>query len=176
MIAGAVLGMLAALGASAPAAAQEKQPDLISFGVGMFDVQKNEPRDKAADFRVEYRFGTSLFPAIEDYVAIRPFVGGEATSDGGLYGLGGLMFDIPLGPLTLTPNFGVGLHHDGGGKELGSVIEFRSSAELSYRFENQSRLGVSFGHISNAGITTLNPGAEIFTVYYHLPSSWLFGY
>jgi len=173
----AILGFgLAAALAAAPAHAQEQQPDLLAIGAGYFDVNKNDPRDEAGDFRLEYRFGTSLVPGIDDYVSVRPWVGGEVTTDGGLYGVGGLLFDIPIGSFNFTPSFGAGLHHDGGGKELGSVIEFRSTAELSYTFENDSRISVAYGHISNAGITEHNPGTEIFTIYYQLPSSWLFGW
>lgn len=151
-------------------------PDLVSFGIGYFDVLKNEPRNRAADFRLEYRFGDSLWSDVRDWVNIRPWVGAEITSDGGVYGVGGILFDIPLGSFTFTPSFGAGLHYDGDGKQLGSFWEFRSTAELSYRFENDSRLALAFGHISNAGLTKDNPGSEILTLYYHVPANWIFGW
>lgn len=150
--------------------------DHVSFGIGYFDALKNEPRDRAADFRLEYRFGDALWSDVKDWVNIRPWVGTEVTSDGGVYGAGGLLFDISIGDFTLTPGFGAGMHHDGGGKQLGSFWEFRSSAELSYRFQNDSRIALAFGHISNGGLTDQNPGTEVVTIYYHLPSSWLFGW
>ncbi|HID90986.1 TPA: hypothetical protein EYP44_03395, partial [Candidatus Bathyarchaeota archaeon] len=38
------------------------------------------------------------------------------------------------------------------GKDLGGALEFRSGIEASYAFENDSRLGVAFNHISNASL------------------------
>ncbi len=169
---------LAQQATTAPATTEASggDPDLVSFGVGYFDVLKNEPRNRAADFRLEYRWGETLWSDVKDWVSIRPWVGTEITSDGGVYGAGGILFDIPLGSLTFTPSFGAGLHYDGDGKQLGSFWEFRSQAELSYRFENDSRIGIAFGHISNAGLSKDNPGSEILTLYYHVPSHWLFGW
>lgn len=171
----ALLGLVGLALLSGTALAEERaQPDLFSLGAGKFDVDDNHPRNEAADFRLEYRFGSALLEA-GDWLTVRPWVGAEVTSDGGVYGGGGLLMDIPIGPLNLTPSFGAGLHYDGNGKQLGSALEFRSQAELSYRFENDSRLGIAYGHISNGGITEANPGSEILTVYWHFPSSWLFG-
>ncbi len=162
----------------APATAQAT-PDQISFGVGRFDVLENNPRDPAWDLRLEYRWGVNLLKATDPWLAVRPFAGLEVTTDGALYGLGGLVFDIPLGKrIVFSPNFAVGLFDDGNGargKKMGSLIEFRSTAELAYRFDNDARIGLAFGHISNAGITKHNPGSEIATVYYHMPISDLFG-
>jgi hypothetical protein len=71
--------------------------------------------------------------------------------------------------LVLTPSFGAGLYADGGGKELGHAVEFRSQIEIAYRFDNRARLGLAFSHISNASIGDKNPGVEVLNVYYSLP-------
>lgn len=158
------------------AADPDYDPDLVSLGIGHFDVLMNDPRNEAGDFRLEYRSGTGLVPFVESIVKIKPWAGLEATDDGGVYGVGGFLFDVPIGDsLAFVPNVGVGLFHDGGGKNMGSTIEFRSTLELDYKFEDKSRMGFAFGHISNAGITHTNPGAEILTVYYHMPLSRLVG-
>jgi hypothetical protein len=49
------------------------------------------------------------------------------------------------------------------------VFQFRSSIALSYEFAHKARLGLSFAHISNAGIYDDNPGAEEIYVFYSLP-------
>lgn len=175
-VAGPTAGQMAQASPTVMPRGAASDPDLVSFGAGYFDVLKNEPRNRAADFRLEYRFGESLLSDIEQYVSIRPWVGAEITSDGGVYGAGGLLFDFEVGSFNFTPSFGAGLHYDGDGKQLGSFWEFRSQAELSYRFDNDSRIGIAFGHISNAGLSKDNPGSEILTLYYHVPSSWLFGW
>jgi lipid A 3-O-deacylase len=127
------------------------------------------------DFRLEYRFGTSLISWTEPYVKIRPFVGLEATSDLGIYGLGGILFDIPLGPVMLTPSFGAGLYGRGDGRDLGSVVEFRSQLELGYRFENEMRVSLAYSHISNANLSDTNPGVDIISAYLHVPVDMIIG-
>ena len=78
------------------------------------------------------------------------------------YFAAGLLFDWKLSKhLRLTPSFGVGLYSDNQGMELGSALEFRSGIELGYVFKNRWRLGAEFAHVSNGGIDSTNPGAEL---------------
>lgn len=148
---------------AAPAMADDV--DRVSLGLGYYDINDDEG---AADFRLEYRPGTPLF------WELRPWIGAEVTSDGGAYGALGFLYDFHLGNnWLLIPNFGAGLYADGGGKELGHAIEFRSQIEVAYQFDNASRLGLAFGHISNAGIGDKNPGTEILNLYYHIPLNWV---
>lgn len=164
----AAAGMLAAFLWTGPAAAQlldRGDPSFVSAGIGYFDVDGSHG---AADFRLEYRSGQPFF-------FLKPWLGLEATSDGAVGAFAGVLVDIYLGErVVLTPSTGVGLWEHGSGKDLGSTIEFRSTIELAYRFDDRSRLGVAFGHISNAGIDSRNPGANIATVYYSLPLNRLF--
>ncbi|MDX2027759.1 MAG: acyloxyacyl hydrolase [Alphaproteobacteria bacterium] len=170
---------------SSPASAIEKfrQPDLISFAAGYKDFNKDEPRREAADFRLEYRWGVSLLPQItsyfkswDPYVQFHPFVGGEVTTVGQLYGLGGLAMDILIGNHgIITWSEGVGLFYGGDAFPMGSFVEFRSQVEVGWRFTNEMRLTAAISHISNAKITNRNPGAEIVSVYFHMPTSFLCG-
>ena len=41
--------------------------------------------------------------------------------------------------------------------------------KLSYELENKNRIGVSFGHISNANIGDKNPGVEILSFSIQVP-------
>ena len=182
----ACLGMAGLMAAAQPAVAQD-DPSLLSIGGGQYDqtvinpgflflrVSPNDRHNAAADFRAEYRFGKSLVTAMEPYAKLKPWVGAEATSSGAVYGVGGILVDVPLGPIVFTPSFGVGLYSGGSGKNLGSPVEFRSMVELGYQFDNQSRFSLGYSHISNAGITTTNPGSNILSVYYHVPVTWIFG-
>jgi hypothetical protein len=175
-----VAGTAIALCLSAPAeAAPNNEPATIGFGVGYYDVNENSHHNPAIDFRLEYRAAfdmLQLAKAQNSVIAIRPFGGVETTSDGALYGLGGFVFDMPIGKhFVVSPNIGVGLYYGGDGKRLGSFVEFRSTFEVGYRFDDASRLTVAYGHISNAGLTSINHGAEIANVYYHIPFDKLFG-
>jgi hypothetical protein len=148
------------------AQADETEPALLALGLGYYDINLRD--DEAADFRLEYRSDLALW-------IVKPWAGLEVTSDGAVYGLGGLLADIALGPrVRLTPSLGVGAYHDGGGKDLGHTVEFRSQIELAYRFEGGQRLGLAFGHISNASLGDDNPGTEILTLYYMIPLESLF--
>lgn len=156
-----------ALGAAlnGPAMAQDmgstEDSSLISFGVGAYDVNDD---DTTADFRLEYRHGKPLF------WQVKPWFGAEATAEGSVWGGGGVLVDINVGDVYFTPNFGAGLYGQGGSdKDLGSAIEFRSQIEAGYKFQNEHRVGVAFGHISNASIDDHNPGTEILNLYYHVP-------
>ena len=147
------------LGAAAPARAQD--PSFLTFGLGYYDINKQD--NTAADFRLEYRHG-------EKFWIFKPWIGVEGTSDGAVYGAAGVLIDVYFGTrVVLTPSFGAGLYANGGGKDLGHVVEFRSQIELSYRFDDRSRLGLAFSHISNASIADENPGVEILNLYYSLP-------
>ena len=162
----AVLGAAAALLLAAPVSAEEGEPALLALGLGYYDIRAKD--DTAADFRLEYRSDLALW-------IFRPWIGLEATSDGAVYGVGGFLADIPLGSrLRLTPSLGVGAYHNGDGKDLGHAVQFRSQIELAYRFEDGQRLAVAFSHISNASLSSQNPGTEILTLYYMVPFDLLF--
>ncbi|MFQ6016848.1 MAG: acyloxyacyl hydrolase [Kiloniellaceae bacterium] len=163
----AALGLALALVAAAPPLRAADDPAFVALGVGAFDINLRD--DEAADFRLEYRHDRKLW-------IFRPWAGVEATGDGAVYGLAGILVDIYFGRrVVLTPSFGAGAYSEGGGKDLGHVVEFRSQVELAYRFADRSRLGIAFGHISNAGISDDNPGAEVLNLYYALPLSRLLG-
>lgn len=154
-------------------------PATIALGVGYYDFNKrNVAQQDAVDFRLEYRAAYDMLQlanARNSWIEIRPFGGVETTSDGALYGLGGFVFDIPLSKhIILSPNVGTGLYYRGDGKRLGSFVEFRSTFEAGYRFDNDMRLTGQVGHISNAGLTGFNHGVEIAGAYLHFPVSMIF--
>lgn len=154
-------------------------PATLGFAVGYFDALENNPRKEAVDFRLEYRASydmLSLANARNSWIQIRPMGGASITTDGGKYGFGGFVFDVPLGKhFYFAPNLAVGLWDNGNGKYLGSFVEFRSTVEAGFRFNDESRIGIAFGHMSNAGLTSRNHGVEILSVYYHMPISKIFG-
>jgi hypothetical protein len=148
------------------AAASLKENYLVPY-MGYFDITQDD--NSAAQFGVEYRFAPY-------YYTFRPGIGLNVSTDGSVYGYGGVFWDIDMmnGSLWLTPNFSAGLYRKGDGKNLGGAVEFRSGIELSYLFENQHRVGIAFNHISNASIYKRNPGAETLLLNYHLPVNNLF--
>ena len=100
---------------------------------------------------------------------LKPFAGVMLTTDSAGYGYAGLLFDLYIGRrLVFTPSLAAGLYEEGTGKDLGHVVEFRSAIELAYRFDDRSRLGLSFYHLSNASFGNTNPGAEVLSLSYSI--------
>ena len=151
------------------------------FGVGIFDVKfDGSSSDYATDIRYERRFDNTIIdigPKQDNFFYLKPFAGIELTSDSAFYLISGIYLDDNIGDLVtgknnnwnFTPSFGVGYYDDGDGKKLGNNIEFRTTLEFSYQLVNKERIGISFGHISNANIGDKNPGVEIISISYQKP-------
>lgn len=146
---------------AAPTPVLADDPDFLSVAVGAFDLVQDH--NQAAEFRAEYRSDKKIW-------IFKPFVGAMGTTDSAFYGYAGVLVDIYFGRRwVLTPNFAAGYYDKGNGLDLGHELEFRSSIELSYRFDNRTRLGVSFYHMSNASIGSDNPGTEVLSIVYSIP-------
>ena len=161
-VAGAVLALIG----SVPARAGENgDPPFLAFSAGAFDMNDTET---TPEFRVEYRSDFRQY-------YLTPMVGLMVNGKGGVYGYGGVFMDIFLGRrFVITPNFAIGGYRQGHSKDLGSTIEFRSGVEIAYRFDNRSRFGIAFQHISNASIDDNNPGTESLVLTYAVPLDTLF--
>ena len=91
---------------------------------------------------------------------ISPITGGFITGNSAIYIYTGFEWNVDMGALTFTPSFTPGLYHEGDGKDLGHVIEFKSEVQFSYAFSENSKIGFSYNHVSNASIGDKNPGAN----------------
>jgi opacity protein-like surface antigen len=157
--------LLAAISALALSSAAQAQDYLVGY-VGSFDMIDGD--DEALQFGAEYRLTPYNY-------GLRPTIGVNVTTDGSVYGYGGLNWDIPLieKQLYLIPNFMIGGYSQGDGKDLGHGLEFRSGIELAYQFPSEDRLGIAFNHISNASLGDKNPGAETLLINYAMPTGTL---
>ena len=157
----AIVIFLAGLFIATNAVAVEKyHGEHLSFAAGYFDLMQG---DGAAQFSLEYR-GSDVWEGL------RPVIGVSVDAEGGIYGYGGANWDLYLSESwILSPNFMVGGYHQGDSKDLGHALEFRSGLEIDYEFDNDSRLGMTFNHVSNASIGDKNPGAESLMLIYSHP-------
>ncbi len=163
---GTAMLLTALVFARTPVYAQD-DPAFITFGAGWFDMNKRD--DEAGEFRLEYWSDWKWW-------VFKPFAGVMATTDAALYGHAGIRLDLFFGNrFVLTGSFAPGLYHDGDGKDLGHVVQFRSNIEGAYRFDNRARAGVAFYHLSNASLGNDNPGTEVLSVFYAHPIKSLFG-
>ena len=162
-----VAASLAAAGAAAqtPAAPPGAgEPSYVDLSAGVWDLVGNAHRNRMGAAGAEFRFGRKLFH-------IGPAAGVLADLYGGGMVYAGLYGDIPLGPIVLTPLGGFGAWWRGGSRDedLGSGFEFRVSLEVAYQFADRGRLGLRFGHISNADTSRTNPGENDLMLTYALP-------
>ena len=91
---------------------------------------------------------------------LSPVTGGLITADNAAYVYTGVQAQYKIGALNFTPSFTPGLYHEGDGKDLGHVIEFKSELQFSFDLSSNSLLGFSYNHISNASLGDKNPGAN----------------
>ena len=91
---------------------------------------------------------------------ISPITGFFLSENSAVYIYTGFEWNVDVGALTFTPSFSPGLYFKGDGKDLGHVIEFKSEVQFSYSFSENSTIGVSYNHISNASLGNKNPGAN----------------
>ena len=163
----ALFSLLALGAASLPAWADEffsfgaDDPAYLEIQGGSFDINHAH----TAAFGLEYRSDYKLL------WILKPMVGGMATTRGAVYGYAGLAIDLHLGQhVVLTGSEAIGAYGRGNDKNLGPIApEFRSAIEVAYRFDDGSRLGVLFHHISNAGASSRNPGAETLMLTFAYP-------
>ncbi len=154
-----VLALLAS--AAAPARAEES----LALGLGYYNVFDDDENSTwlAAEYRANYIWN-----------ALQPVVGVSGNTDGALYVFGGFAYDWKVtNNIYIIPSLAAGLYGEGDSKDLGGAIEFRSSIELAYRFDNGMRLGAQLQHLSNASIYDKNPGTEMLTLNYTLPLATL---
>jgi lipid A 3-O-deacylase len=146
-----------------PALARADDPPLIALGAGDIDFDHREP---AGELRGEYRFSQGFY-------FIKPMIGAFGTSRHSVYAYGGLRADLVFFQhYVVMPNAAVGWYNRGNGKALGSPVEFKTGVEFAYRWDGGARLGVAFDHISNAGLSKLNPGTEQLLLMLSLPVPW----
>ena len=91
---------------------------------------------------------------------LSPITGALFTADNAGYIYTGVQAQYKIGELNFTPSFTPGLYHEGNGKDLGHLIEFKSELQISLDLSKSSELGFSYNHISNASIGDKNPGAN----------------
>ena len=91
---------------------------------------------------------------------ISPITGGFITENSAIYIYSGFEWNVDMGDLIFTPSFAPGLYHEGDGKDLGHVLEFKSEIQLSYKLSKDANIGFSYNHISNASLGDKNPGAN----------------
>ena len=95
---------------------------------------------------------------------LSPITGGFITENNAFYLYTGVQAEYEIGFLTITPSFAPGYYNYGSGKDLGHPLEFKSEVQMSFDLSDNTKLGMSYNHISNASLGTKNPGANSYMI------------
>ena len=136
----------------------DEKPTEVNFYAGTFDVIDKEGDDKTSLFGVEHK-NEKLFR--NTYLGqFKPITGGFITGDSSIYMYTGVEGQYKIGKVDILPSFAPGYYEKGNGKDLGSVLEFKSEIKLGIDFGKNSKFSYSYNHLSNNDWGDTNPGAN----------------
>ena len=128
----------------------------LNLFTGMFDF--SDDKQAAGVFGLQHQ-NDDLFR--DSFLGkLSPITGGFLTEKNALYLYTGAQAEYDLGFFTITPSFAPGYYNSGDGKDLGSVLEFKSEVQMSLNLSDSTEFGMSYNHISNASLGDKNPGAN----------------
>ena len=128
----------------------------LSFFTGTFDFSDDGKKSTLIGFQHQNEnLNRDTF-----FGNLSPITGALITADNAGYFYTGVQAQYKIGGLNFTPSFTPGLYHEGDGKDLGHVIEFKTELQISLNTSGNSQFGFSYNHISNASLGDKNPGAN----------------
>ena len=134
----------------------DKQNSELNFYTGMFDFSDDGKKSTLVGFQHQNEnLNRDTFLG-----NLSPVTGALITADNAAYFYTGVEAQYKIGSINFTPSFAPGLYHEGDGKDLGHLIEFKSELQFSLDLSTNSELGFSYNHISNASLGSKNPGAN----------------
>jgi len=136
--------------------ADDKENTEMNFYTGLFDF--SDRGQKANLFGMQHQnedlFRNSFLGKVS------PITGGFVTDKSAVYVYTGAQAEYKFGAITLTPSFAPGYYNFGDGKDLGSALEFKSEIQMNVELSDNTRIGMSYNHLSNASLGDKNPGAN----------------
>ena len=128
----------------------------LNFYTGMFDFSDDGKRATLIGFQHQNEnLNRNTFLG-----NLSPITGAFITADNAGYFYTGIQGQYKIGNLDFTPSFTPGMYYEGDGKDLGHFIEFKTELQISLNLSENSQLGFSYNHISNATLGDNNPGAN----------------
>ena len=130
----------------------------VSFYSGTFDVIDKEGDDQTSLLGIEHK-NPNLFR--DTFLGkFKPISGAFMTGNNSIYLYTGIEGQYGIGPLKILPSFSPGYYEKGNGKDLGSVLEFKSEIKIGFDIFKNSKLSYSYSHISNNDWGETNPGTD----------------
>ena len=97
---------------------------------------------------------------ILNIIDINPVVGLFVTAKSASMLYSGFETNLGSDDFFLNLSSSAGLYSNGDGKDLGNTLQFKSEINLFYSLSKTTRIGLGSHHISNAGISSVNPGVN----------------
>ena len=137
--------------------ANEQTKD-ISIYTGTFDIIDKEGDDKTSLIGIEHK-NPDLFR--NTFLGkFSPVSGGFMIGNSSVYLYTGIEGQYGIGKFNILPSFTPGYYEKGDGKDLGSVLEFKSELKIGFDLFENSKVGYSYSHISNNDWGDSNPGTD----------------
>ena len=137
---------------------EKKENTDIKFYTGVFDWADEIEDDVTDIIGLEHR-DDSLYR--NTFLGkFKPVTGAFMTGDSAVYLYTGIEGQYGVGPLKILPSFTPGYYEKGSGKDLGSILEFKSEIKIGLDIFENSKLGYSYSHISNNDWGDTNPGTD----------------
>ena len=135
----------------------KKNGNQLNFFTGNFDFSD----DKQSAYLIGFQHQDENLNRDTFLGNVSPITGGFMTENSAAYLYTGIEWNMDMGEnMIFTPSFAPGLYHEGDGKDLGHVLEFKSEVQLSYEPSDNTSFGISYNHVSNASLGDKNPGAN----------------
>ena len=125
---------------------------------GTFDIIDKEGDDQTSLVGIEHKNQNLFRDTI--FGKFQPITGGFITGDNAAYIYTGVEAQYKIGILNISPSFSPGYYEKGDGKDLGSLLEFKSEIKFGLDLGKNSTLGYSYNHISNNDWGEINPGSN----------------
>ena len=127
------------------------------FG-GSYDYDDN---NTSTLYGLNYHLSENTFSVL-NVIDLNPVIGGFVTAKSATMFYSGFETNIGQESIYLNLSSSAGIYSNGDGKDLGNALQFKSEVNIFYRLSKSSRVGLGSHHISNAGLSSVNPGTNNF--------------
>ena len=108
---------------------------------------------------LNYHLEDNDFNLLQD-IKINPVIGIFVTGKSASMLYSGFETNIGQDKLYLNLSSSAGFYQNGNGKDLGNILQFKSEVNIFFDLNELSKIGFGSHHISNAGISSVNPGTN----------------
>ena len=112
-------------------------------------------------YGLNYHLSDNAF-SVFNLIDLNPVIGGFMTAKSATMFYSGFETNIGQDSFYLNLSSSAGIYSNGDGKDLGNALQFKSEVNLFYRLGKSSSIGLGSHHISNAGLSSVNPGTNNF--------------